>query len=748
MHVSGLLERLNSKARSAKIKGYIGNIIVFLIFFSIIFFYQSKIYYGPLGLFLFISFLILLIFLISLYKIKVGFYIFIFLIPLVNTISTILQIRQVPILFLLFCSLYLAFIIDYCNKNYGIGWSLPKRYSIFDATLARMMLIFIIIFTFSLILSIIRYANFYPFFTNDFYNLKINVNGDNALTAIYQSLGSFFNLIIGFGIAVIVFNIMEDFKDILRAIGVLFASTLVSIFFIFYQYFFNPYLGSFPYWVESGRFNSTFSDPNALGAYTILIFPLFFAFIVYFKKWYLKIIFLGFLILLLFMTVLSGSRTALISMSISLLIFVIIGLIKYFKRPKKAQNIKISKLPGIISIVLIAVILLTIIFSFLFLFISEKVEDTFLIKLGAVERVYESFNTFIHYYKSAGFVEALKSISNFRYIYWGQAIAMANDYPLSGVGIGSYITLLPNYFIKNRVGFDRVDYTGNYYLQILSELGVIGLILIVVIFYFIAKRILLFYKNSKLLISKDKSIWIFTGLFASFISMLFALFFGPHTTFTEVQLTFWLIIGLGLVFIKATENRNYNEEVQNPGCRTLEISGARKNIYFGNPGRAGLSIFLILFVTSMVFSTLTSLSINVSQNLYDIKNKYGGWTNKYGFYNVEKYQSKNVRWTGIDASEVLDKNGSFLIIPMKNNMPEQYFEPISVTIYIDNYKVAKIKLEDSEWKEARVALPVFAKARFTLTLVMDNSWSPKELGINNDTRELGIFIGEYYYENQ
>jgi hypothetical protein len=60
--------------------------------------------------------------------------------------------------------------------------------------------------------------------------------------------------------------------------------------------------------------------------------------------------------------------------------------------------------------------------------------------------------------------------------------------------------------------------------------------------------------------------------------------------------------------------------------------------------------------------------------------------------------------------------------------------------------VKKIKLKDNSWYNLKLDIPKFAGSvfdnRFTLTIVVSRSWVPKELGINNDTRVIGLRIGE------
>jgi len=63
--------------------------------------------------------------------------------------------------------------------------------------------------------------------------------------------------------------------------------------------------------------------------------------------------------------------------------------------------------------------------------------------------------------------------------------------------------------------------------------------------------------------------------------------------------------------------------------------------------------------------------------------------------------------------------------------------------------VKKIKLEDDSWYNLKLDIPKFTGSiysnRFTLTIVVSRAWVPKEVGFNNDTRELGVRVGEYRF---
>jgi len=724
-----------------KRKLFAKNSLIFLFFYILFFLYQGKVRYDNLGIFFFVNILFLAVFVLSAFKIKLGFYLFIFFIPLLNTLTTILEISPIAIILFLFFAFFLGFILSYFEKDYKNKLELIQAKSFFDNEIAKPIIYFIIIFSISAVVAIIRYANFFPFITNNYHNLAVNIKKVDSTSASFTVIRTFFDYFIGFALLAAIFNIMKKLKDIIFALLVLVFSTMISMGVVFYQHFVNPYIGTFKYWVDSGRLNATFSDPNSLGAYCILLFPIFLVLIIFFKKWYVKLIFGLIMIPFLFMVFFSGSRSALLAIAFSLIIFMGIAVSKLVNHIKKFPKKK--RVITIIVIVLIIVIIITVLLG---IFLTENQVKSNFLNIGLIERVVGTMTTFQNYYRASGFFESLKAISNFRYIYWNQAIHMAKDHPLSGIGLGTYTIEVPDYLYKYEAGFIQVDYAGNYYLQILSELGFPGLILILFIFYLFINRVFRYFRKQKKLQRIDNSNWLLIGLFISFITMLIALFFGPHTNFSEIQYTFWLVIGLMFAYIKIKDIKKDQtsvpvEDSPDSEAKVLSLDG---RISLSLRQKISLSVIITIFTACLIAGSLTNLSIAAKQD-----NCY--WSNYYGFYNIENYQGKKIRWTSADASEVLEKKGSAIMISLKDAYPIKNAKPNIIKFYIDNLFVKEIKLGDDSWYNLKVDIPKFAGNgfgnRLTLTIVSSRSWVPKKLGINRDTRVLGVIVGGITFIN-
>lgn len=878
-------------SKNIHIKNLIKTGLLFLVVFAVFFLYQKRVVSDNYIIIYVVNTLVLIIFILSVFRIKFGLYLFIFLIPLLNSLTTILGIKTVQSILFLFFSLVLGFIVNNVKNIVNQGVDKAEGKLVFDSEITKPVLIFIIIFTISSLVVIYRYANYFPFITNRYYDLVVNVNGIRSTGSIFWTIRFFFNYIIGFALLFIIFNVLDEVKDIVKAIIVLISSSIISSIVGFYQYFYNPFFGNIRYWVNINRINATFTDPNSLGAFTLLVFPVFVTFIIFFKKWYVKLIFIIVFIPFIINMFFSGSRSAFLGLFVSLFIFAILGIwkgIKKFKEKLKCYSLS-KKVLAIVPIVLLCVFLLYFVVNFFYKEFSKpplnndiriavdspsseeilsgnvKISGWALNKSYTEETGIKRIEIYLEgldsdgkligeanygvsrpdvaeyfeneYYTNSGYelifntkelpegtktlyicayapddsysykthkinVETesksrftltdnvlikrisstinntirtlrggegvFQAISSGRNLLWSQAVEMFEDYPMSGVGLGAYIIELPNYYIKNGINSNLVDYTGNYYLQILSELGLPGLILILFIFYLIIKKVFIYFRSQSYISRLKGSNWLLLGFFISFISMMAAQFFGPHTNFTEIQFTFWLIIGLMFAYIRIKEedkcineggirNKAVNDKVSDDDVlknvsennkgryrqkdRKIEKAGRLKvleitsKIKLDLAQKISLGVIIIIFTTSLSISSFSNLSINVKQNLY-------GWENKYGFYEEEISEDKKFRWTNVDASESIEKKGSTMIIPLRAGNPNIYKRAVFARIYIDNFLVKVIRLKDDNWHDIELNLPNIKREKITLTIAVSRSWIPKEWGISDDSRELGIAIGE------
>jgi O-antigen ligase len=703
--------------------------LIFSAFYLVFYYYHQTVIYDRLYLLILVQSAIFAIYIVSIYRIKIGLYIFIFLLPLLNSVTTIIGIRRVTIIFYLFVGLFLGYLVNQFKSDKKI---------VYEKELSRPIFIFIIILTISSAITIYRYANFLPFITARFHDLTVNNADHTSLGSIKWTLKYYFNYLVGFGLFVIVFNVLKKKRDFLTCMVIALSTSIIVIIFGFYQKYFYPTLGSSTFWVEAGRINSTFTDPNALGGYIVLIFPLFISMIIFFKRWYFKLLSSLLLAVFIYFGFLSGSRSAFLSIMISSVIFIIIGLSMAVRYPVR-RKVKNPNRSILISGGIVIIIFLIIISSFIGILLKTEVLDN-LDKsthtgIIVLDRMLETIADYSRSIKSESFWDALAGISSGREILWRQAFYMYSEHPVSGVGQAAYFIELPDYHIKHSLGFPLQDFTGNYYLQILSELGTVGILLVLFIFFLILKKPLKYFLNRNRYGNLKREDWLAAGLLISFTSMAVVLFFGPHTNFIEVQFLFWLVISLLLGYINI--NSGNENKVETYGGIILE--GDNQKVSFDLVSRIILGLTILIFSFTLLWSSTHDLSINIKNSLYDHDNNY--------FYDEEYEDGTPFRWTGMDASESVMKKGDIMTIPMRTINPVDYKIPNFIRVYVNNTLMRIIRLPDDQWHDVEIDLSKFDRERITLTISMNHAWIPRELGLSSDTRELGIKVGKFRFED-
>ena len=124
---------MSSQSLSARKIVLARNATVFLIFYLCFFLYQNLAIYDNLVFLLFINISILAIFFLTFYSSRLGLYIFIFFIPLFNSLTTILKVHTVPIILFFFFAFFMIaiyLVFEYKIKNLCLSMSLRSNFFI------------------------------------------------------------------------------------------------------------------------------------------------------------------------------------------------------------------------------------------------------------------------------------------------------------------------------------------------------------------------------------------------------------------------------------------------------------------------------------------------------------------------------------------------------------------------------------------------------------------------------------------
>jgi len=558
------------------------------------------------------------------------------------------------------------------------------------------MILFVSFVFLSGIITSLRYMNFYPFFTDQAYELITNTQGVTSGGAVMSTVFNALNYLSGLAFFVILVNTVKSKKFYKKILFTLSASTLLALVFGLIQHTVNIKLGNNPISSFQALPNATFKDAMSFSAYIAIFTPLalglFFSF-----KGKKRFLFLLIVIISFYMVFFTGSKISLLSLIFSVLIFILLssrnlrGLIKTKPiAPKQFRWILFLFVVVIIAVVLIS-----------FVFNDSIFKDiTSARTISRFERISDNFK-----YRTQGL--------------WKLAVFMVRDYPLAGVGIGGYIIEAANYSYKYNVPIEP-ESAENYFLQVSSELGLAGLLLILWIFWEIFKKTKQAYIKFP---SDDKDRFILAGAIAGIVAFFINSQFHSYIGSYEIKYTFWLLVSLIFSFSVSTKE-------------TDKTSKSRGNFkIFG-------IIFIVILSISHLWNSTHSLSLKNRTEQFDL-------IQKFGFYpGEETANGRNFRWTGANAGQTIKIESPLIKIPLLATHPDIIANPLKVKIYlVKDFFKQKILLDEVHitkniWKTYEYSIPEEVNQEVILLFRISRTWNPQKTLDVEDPRDLGIGIGE------
>lgn len=332
-----------------------------------------------------------------------------------------------------------------------------------------------------------------------------------------------------------------DFNSFIHLFFII--SSLVSTYTIIQYYGIDPYLS------DLNSLTSTIGQKNWISNYLAMIFPVAFFYFLLEKEKKNKLIFYLLLTIYYINLMICQSRGIWISIVLTAIFAIYIifkfKIIKIFKENQK----------WLISL-LITFLIITIIYS----------TDNFLNRsaLTVPQRALSTFD------------EQNPSV-NTRLLMWKTTFNMIKDKPILGSGIGTfkmnYLFYQAEFLRKNP---SYIKYSGkageahNEYLQMWAELGIIGLGLFILIFYFFYKTIFNFFKSSKNIKDKTITLGLVMGITSFLIHSLFTFPLHVHA----LGVTFFALLGLTVIYTRKinlpktdSDNRPKEFELKNKGIK-------------------------------------------------------------------------------------------------------------------------------------------------------------------------------------
>jgi len=592
--------------------------------------------------------------------------------------------------------------------------TLYRKEKIIITPLTKILLFFVGISAASLLSALWRYSNFYPF--NFFTNPVVNVDGSLFYSVYPNLIWTFVNYFTGPFLMLAICqaawisnkkkeNQFNAWKWIFIFIILPVFIGSIAVFYVGWKQTIDVWFGAnkFYVWPWVNRINATFFDPNALGSFIVLIVPWIFASIFLltsFNRWlaFPGVIFGGFLLWRCGLLISnSGSRISILGVIVILMLTIIFGLLIILKKIKSKLLFKISA---------IIVFLLYFFGSIWLFYYSPKI-----IKNLEKKAVFKKSSLFERVKKlPLGNFEGLyQQIIKDRGANAKLAVSMVKDVPLTGVGLGCFTTEDTNWKKKTKTLIYVPDTACNYYLQIASEQGLIGLI-VILIFFGIWWNIL--YKVWK----KEQSSGFCFFIGAGVATMMILFIFGMHTLAHEIQCLFWIFLTQPIV----AYNIKYEEKK------------TKSNNY----------LFFLFLVVCVVYFCQAASYLSLDKQ----KEKFG-WKTKEGFYKWEKWSELRVRQTRKEANETIVSKGIVFQQEWACLHPNITSDPVKVTFQLDTFST-NFNVSDSEWKTLDIKMPFekFDKS-IKYKINVNRTWTGKEFNINNDKREFGVVLKELKWKN-
>jgi len=545
------------------------------------------------------------------------------------------------------------------------------------------------------VVTFLRYANFFPFLSSKVNELIVNDNLVRAGGALMSTVFGSLNYLAGFLFFFILVQVPKSREKSRRILFVLSISIFISLVFSLFQKFLSINLGNTGYWTGLNQINGTFTNPNSFGACLSAILPLF-AVRLYSARSSVWLFYGAAIILTLIAFPSTGSRSAFLAISFSIMILVLLIVLN----PKIPVKIRLIY-TGTAILLVIAISLSVAAFS---------KGSSLVNRLGWSLRVFSDRTSF-------------RKVGSQKNVLWKVAFEMIKDFPLSGVGPGAFIIELPNYGSQLDLKLFReyTDSAENYLFQTGSELGLVGLALFLWLFYLILRRLRRTQK-SRAFNREDRLLLLGAalGLFSLFINYLFHSYIGSF----EVSVFFWILVAI----IPA-----WSEDQAVP-APSLPRSFKRTAL-----------LLAIVFGSIHLANSLGPLSIGE-------RTKAFGWSQDFGFYQPETDPGGfSFRWARKHAGMTIRKRGDVLVIPLLVSHPDKEENPVIVKVFLADPNFRKKKLiqelflQDTTWTNFAYSLSDLEGEDIYLLFETSRDWQPlKVLGVP-DPRNLAVALGEEWF---
>ena len=651
--------------------------------------------------------------------IRAGTLFFIFAFPLINNLPYFFGIYEpiphAPTALVLF----LFFILGYLFRR----GSLKTEYH-FDQTIVKPITLFSLLIFMSGLITFFRYANFFPILSPGIYELITNIYGTSSGGAIMSIIFQALNYLTGLAFFLILLKTLQSKKFLRSTLFVLCLSTFLSVAFAIFQHFGHMTLGNNPTSIRLHLINGTFKDALSFGSYLSMAVPLFLGVYFAFPEIFVK--FSSFLViaLSLFIIIFTGSKSGIISLIVAIISFIIFGIgVSYYSVKPSDAFFKKKYFAAFIVFILIVCISLT-------LFFFRNLTKDELKNSNIIQRFQRS-------------EEMLSWRMN---TLWKPALRMMHDYPLTGVGMGGFIIEVANYSNLYRTPDVVPESAENYILQIGSELGAIGIIIVLCIAWEILRQTRKGFGDLQKTMDL-KTTYLFIGAMSGVIAFIINAQMHTYIGSYEIKYTFWLLVGLIFALPRIGQTEHTGEE-KKASAETSAPSVSSRELLFNRRFKILATAMLLLYGTVHLWNSTHSLSLKSRTELLGLKQDFG-------FYQHEKTNDgKEFRWTRSYGGLTLKIEKPVIAIPLLASHPDIQKKPVKVKIYLvkDFFKHKKlldeVTLTQSVWKTYEYDVAQEVGEEVILLFKVSRTWNPLKAFGTPDPRNLGVAVGKIEFKDR
>jgi hypothetical protein len=637
--------------------------------------------------------LLLIVTIVTAIDVRRGLLAFIFLFPLINNL---------PYFFKLYEPLPMAPSTLILFLFFFLGWLLHRTFTTPDPArdgekpnepIFTPLRLFAALVAVSALITLWRYTNFFPLWRPRVYELVTNAFGTSAGGAIMSVVFYSLTYLTGIAFFIILVRAVRSEAFVRKAITALGVSTLLSLAFGLFQHFKAPTLGNNPISIAAGLINATFKDALSFGAFLSMSIP-FFLGILPTMKGRTRLILSLTIIPSIFLLLYTGSKSALISFLAVLLSLALFALGTFLKsRRFKAKKLL---LVGLAIVVLAAAATISI-FSEISPLPNLK-KSTTIVRMKLLQR---------------------SLVSRFDN-HWNIAERIIKEYPLSGLGMGSFIIESSNYAKDYAPKYKIPESAENLLLQIGSELGIPGIFLFLWILWTILGCGIHSYRAAP---QSSFNRALVPAAAAGLISFLFNTLSHSYIGSYEIHYAFWFFAA---ILYSAPVPRLLSGERTTFPLRFLRFSA--------------LALVIISGV-SLLWSSTHSLSLNEQTKRFGLKQEFGLGPKE------KDAEGRIFRWSGRFVGIPYQIDNTRINIPLLASHPDIGIRPVRVKIFIaaDLAKKPKLILEiilkECRWKTIELTTPYGIRGSALLLFEVDRTWNPLKEGLSADPRNLGIAIG-------